>query len=221
MTKHVKVWAVVFMSLLLIVGCSEEEQEDASNEDQDTEEVDGAESEGSSNDDMEELPDEQVVFSGELEYKDNELWVEGETNLPEGATVDIVPKPLDKSVFINVSGHAKVEEDGSFKKELKVPEKYEYGLFVDIRFRISNQADDTLEEVYGENGDSLEGSYVRLYELSGELYKEASPRVYLPLDGNSDVTAKIKEPNAEPPSDVGSQEIRIEAEAFGEADLSR
>lgn len=105
-----KYLVIIGMLLILVVGaCSNNDH--AVNEENDN----NVDEDNNENNVNEENNDEtEVSITGEATYEDNLLTVKGETNLPEEASVFIMPDTVDNSTFINVSGSANVEADGSF-----------------------------------------------------------------------------------------------------------
>src|SRR5690625_4926569 len=155
-----------------------------------------------------------VMLNGKMTYEDNVLTVEGESNLPEEASLTIAPSATeDDMIFIGVTRYAKIEADGSFYKELPIPKEYEGNLLVKLSFQPGETDDDFIHDLYGEKGEYLEGSFVRLYEHIDEVKQGIQTEVYLLLDDNGKAEAKIAEPEWDIPVDLGDFKIRIEATA--------
>ncbi|WP_174614149.1 hypothetical protein [Virgibacillus ihumii] len=89
----------------------------------------------------------------------------------------------------------------------EIPEEYEYGLNVKIRFRPEDSTSDSIKKKYREFGKNLKGPFVRLYESSEEVRKQASTNVFLPLNNSKSATKEITKPDWKKPEDYGDQKF--------------
>ncbi|GAA0588590.1 hypothetical protein GCM10009001_00580 [Virgibacillus siamensis] len=153
-----------------------------------------------------------VQFGGSVTYSDHHLTVEGKTNLPAGASVFVNPMALTSVTLMGTSGPTEVRQDGSFVYETEIPEEYEYGLNVKIRFRPEDQTSESIKRKYGEFGKKLKGSFVRLYAINEKVSRQASTTLYMPLKENGSATTEIVKPDWEKPDDYGNTNIRMEAD---------
>ena len=157
--------------------------------------------------------DVNVMLNGKMTYEDNILTVEGESNLPEGTSLTIAPVAIDDTVFIGVTRPIQTEADGTFSDELTIPEEYKGDLLVSIAFKPGDTDDDFIHEIYGKEGEHLEGPFVRLYEYIDEVKQGIQTEVYLSLDESGRAEAEIAEPEWDIPEDLGDYDIRMDATA--------
>lgn len=209
---------IIFITSIVAIACSNNESEPAVNEEESIEETEAStiEQEDTAKDepiDEVTLGDTEVFITGTARYEDHVLTLEGQTNLIEGAKLTVVPRTLDRSTLIGVTSSTRVESDGSFSYEVKIPKEYEYGLNLGIRFRPEEASDEEIHAVYGEGGEKLEGPFIRSYEYIDELFQEAYTSAYLPLEDGDSVEAEFGDPGWEKPADSGDVEIRMQATA--------
>lgn len=218
------------MSCVVIVGCNNEGHDQQVDKDEsqiktDTEKSDDETDESSNKDTnkfeakkdepTDEVPigDPEVRITGTATYENNVLTIEGQTNLVEDASLTIAPGTLDRSTFIGVTGSVLVESDGSFSKEVKIPRDYEHGIYLRIFFRPDKDTNEEVQDLYGEEGEKLEGPFIRSYERIDEIMQEAYTSVYLPLEDADSVTGEFGDPGWQEPEDLGDENIRVEATA--------
>lgn len=206
---------LVIASLFLLGACSknadgnEGEKPEAdvvssSNEDADVGQKDNVEKEN-----FKDLGDLEIKLAGDVKLDGQQLSVEGQTNLLEGSELYIDIDWVDGYV-IGGNWTATVESDGSFHFETELPEKIKELLTIEIKFEPANQSEE-IQEHYGENGERLEGPFIRLSNYSSdEVYYKASAIVEIAQ--NVDRTeASIAAPKWKKPDDYGKTEIRMDS----------
>lgn len=226
--------AFIFIVFLLAAGCSNDgseesgeteveegasESQEQSNEQEEENEQTDQEETATTKNPFEDVDELNVQFQGTATYENHHLTVEGTTNLPTDASIFIYPQTLDNSTFMGVSGSTRVNQDGSFTFEQDIPEEYKHGLNVQVRFRPEDQTSDSIKEKYGETGENLEGPFVRKYNVSDAISKQASTSVHLPLHEGESVTKEITNPNWKKPDDYGKEKVRIEADVTTNTDF--
>lgn len=223
MKKSSVIIIALFMISIFIVGCNDKENKNnLDNEELNQESNDNQENNQKAEEKKEEENenksevdyDTEVTLQGKMTYEDNVLTVEGETNLPEEASLTIAPSATDDDmVFVGVISYAKIDSDGSFYEELSIPQEYEGNLLVTLRFQPGETDDDFIHDLYGEKGEDFEGPFVRLYERIDEVKKGIETEILLTLDDKGRAEAEITEPEWDIPDDLGDYEIRMDARA--------
>ncbi|MFC4403790.1 hypothetical protein [Gracilibacillus xinjiangensis] len=214
--RNFKLFIILLLGITIsLSACSNESKNivkpDNEKEMNESEENKTKDEEESDTEDKQNAPSVQIEMEGQVTYEDHTLTVEGKTNLLPDSNVFVYPQAFGSASFIGVSGSATVEQDGTFLYETKVPEEYNYGLFVDIRFRPEDATNESVKEFYGEYGENIEGPMTSLYESDEKVRKQALTEVYLPVKNGEAVTKEIETPEWQVPDDYGDPNVRMDA----------
>ncbi|SES02323.1 hypothetical protein SAMN04487944_11571 [Gracilibacillus ureilyticus] len=214
--RNFKLFLILLLGITFFLSaCSNESQNHVKTDDEkemdETEENKTNDEEESHTEDKQNAPSVHIEMEGQVTYEDHTLTVEGKTNLLPDSNVFVYPQAFGGVSFIGVSGSAIVEQDGTFVYETKVPEEYNYGLFVNIRFRPEDSINDSAKEFYGEYGENLEGPMISLYESDEKVRKQALTEVYLPVKNGEAITKEIETPEWQVPDDYGDPNVRMDA----------
>lgn len=113
-----------------------------------------------------------------------------------------------EGTIIGGRGDTQVNEDGTFKTEMKIPKNSDGLLKVQVKFEPSTD-NQPIKDHYGENGEKLKGPFVRLQEESDMQQNITLLTLEIPQD-ESNASAKIKKPEWDKPEDFGSPTIRLD-----------
>lgn len=151
--------------------------------------------------------DYEVWFEGEADRKGKLVTLKGRTNLlPESGLVIWLDSV--EGTIIGGRGDTQVNEDGTFKTEMKIPKNSDGLLKVQVKFEPSTD-NQPIKDHYGENGEKLKGPFVRLQEESDMQQNITLLTLEIPQD-ESNASAKIKEPEWDKPEDYGSPAVRLD-----------
>lgn len=208
----IKSWLIVAAALVLITGCSDSEKADTKNNEVSKEEKKIDEKEKVSTVDKKaDAPKDQgdykVWFKGDVERKDKLITVKGKTNLLPESRLMIGMDSVEGAI-IGGNESLQVNEDGTFNTELEIPNEYEGLIEVSIKFEPSTD-NQPIRDHYGENGEKLEGFFVRINEDSGAKQNIAFVTLEVP-QGESKKNITIEEPKWDKPEDYGSATVRID-----------
>ncbi|MGN7385358.1 hypothetical protein [Sporosarcina sp. SAFN-015] len=212
------VFSALFI-IMLLVGCTKNEDDSVTEAADTPEKVEGEEADGE-----EEVPEEseveivkpaehlgemEIEFAGTASIEGSEVKVVGQTNLLEGSILFIDMDWVEGTLF-GGNNTAIVEHDGSFTYETKLPDKVDGMITLELKFEPAQQNDE-IREHYGESGENLEGPFIRQYDYKMKeiVYKKASAIVVLPREEGA-VEVEITPPTWNKPDDYGSTWIRIE-----------
>src|SRR5690625_789275 len=207
MKKWSWIITVLFLVLILAVGCGTDDEEtvDADDEEENTEE------------DMEEenteLGDYEVQFSGDVKEEDNVFIIDGKSNLLKDARI-IGEVVVDDGETVFSDTSELVTEDGSFHMEL---DHHEYGdAEIFIRFEFEGMQEDEIKRHYGEKGQNLEGPFIYKYSTNlDDNLRKAEVRIPYQTGEQNDLA--IKAPECEElPDDYGDPRVWIETEEVTE-----
>lgn len=210
---------VMFIFILFAAGCGEEANKEPIEEKSDLVLVDTGSAEKEADEEKESEADEhstEIALGGTVSINEETILVEGESNLPEGTVVEAMryERPFTLRHIISFSGESStVNADGTFTMELPVPENYDQS-YIELALEVKmtlGQPEEVLE-LYGENGENMEGSFIYPYEMLGETNYKAYIPVYI-LVGGEETEYPIEAPIIEnPPEDYGETEVWVEAE---------
>ncbi|MGM0807385.1 MAG: hypothetical protein ACQET8_22015 [Bacillota bacterium] len=151
--------------------------------------------------------DYEVWFEGEANRKGKLVTLKGRTNLlPESGLVIWLDSV--EGTIIGGRGDTQVNEDGTFKTEMKIPKNSEGLLKVQVKFEPSTD-NQPIKDHYGENGEKLKGPFVRLQEELDVQQNITLLTLEIP-QVESNASAKIKKPEWDKPEDFGSPTIRLD-----------
>jgi hypothetical protein len=142
-----------------------------------------------------------------VERKGKLLTLKGKTNLLPESRLMIGMDSVEGTI-IGGNESLQVNDDGTFNTELEIPNEYKGLIRVSIKFEPSSD-NQPIKDHYGENGEKLEGSFVRINEDSAAKQSIALLTLEVPQD-KSNETITIQEPKWDKPEDYGSTTIRIE-----------
>jgi hypothetical protein len=208
----IKSWLMVAAALALITGCSDSEKADTktdevSKEEKHTDEKEKVKTADKKADAPKDQGDYEVWFEGDVERKGKLLTLKGKTNLLPESRLMIGMDSVEGTI-IGGNESLQVNDDGTFNTELEIPNEYKGLIRVSIKFEPSSD-NQPIKDHYGENGEKLEGSFVRINEDSAAKQSIALLTLEVPQD-KSNATITIQEPKWEKPEDYGSTTIRIE-----------
>ncbi|MCH1624007.1 hypothetical protein [Fredinandcohnia quinoae] len=153
--------------------------------------------------------DYSVDIEGDITFKENTLYVTGTTNLLPGSKLYFYIDSMSGTI-IGGTDTTLVKEDGSFQLESKLPDGYDDPIiYTKIVFN-SAASNEEITQHYKEDGDPLEGPFVRLYEENDDIGKEIV--VITDVEIKEGTVAKIQPPNWKKPDDYGATTVWIEAE---------
>lgn len=224
LTKKGMLFLVVFFSCILIVSaCSNDEEEtnaendESNNEKEESDDKDENDTESNVNNnenDVEEketdtedfksdLGNKKVWFGGEVEVSEDEIVVEGKSNLLPDTPIHSGGISGDWAV-IDFQDSTNVEDDGSFSFTFPGKSDESFG-----RLEIGTGTEET-DEKYGENLEKVEGSHVYLTENEGEFDVKTTfiidPKKEMPY------TVPLEFSDWEEPEDYGDEEIWMEVD---------
>ncbi|MGM8365959.1 OmpA family protein [Virgibacillus sp. W0181] len=165
-----------------------------------------------------ELGDYEVFIGGEMIEKEDNIIINGESNLLPGARVIgevSVGDEEDKQYFADTTEI--IQDDGTFHMEIanhNLDEETE----VAVKFHFDGQQDDGIIRHYGDRGQELEGPYI--YKHQGEvgggnpqnIFKQAKATATFE-PGKEKAVRHFKEPDWHPiPEDMGDPRIWIEVD---------
>lgn len=151
--------------------------------------------------------DYEVWFEGEADRKGKLVTLKGRTNLlPESGLVIWLDSV--EGTIIGGRGDTQVNEDGTFKTEMKIPKNSDGLLKVQVKFEPSTD-NQPIKDHYGENGEKLKGPFVRLQEELDMQQNITLLTLEIPQD-ESNASAKIKEPEWDKPEDYGAPAVRLD-----------
>lgn len=211
-----KFFAVLMILLLVTAGCGKEPASQ-SNDSQTQKNSQNTEFAGQ-NENSEEGKDKKrndqgdtnILIEGDIVYKDHKLTVEGETNLLPGSLLKLNVDSIS-GFLIGTHDTVRVDEDGSFQLDTSLPTDYGHPyVYVEIAFEPAPYAKKEVIQQYKEDGELLEGPFVRLFEENESLNKKVSINTLVPIDEK--VTIPIEPPAREIPDDYGSPEVWLEAD---------
>lgn len=238
---HLKNSLHIFISLLFVmlvsVACNSSDTKETANNNDNEETVeenkdDLGDTEVDEASDLSSLGDYEVYLTGEVTEADEQILIEGESNLLPGAKVIGEVKVVDKNVSMylfdsteDLDFHTEdkevIDEDGKFQIELEHP-KTEDEIFVSVKFDMSEQDDDIIEH-YGEQGENLEGPYVYQHvNLDGYIdldtvYQKAEVRTSFIPDEDHKAMRQFEEPNwTDIPEDIGDTDVWIEVDEIND-----
>ncbi|MFD1173332.1 OmpA family protein [Oceanobacillus picturae] len=206
---------MVIVIVLLISGCVKEK--DATSEtkgepDQTSEQENGTEAtdtaQGEEEVDAEkaksELGDLEVKLSGEAIIEEDQIRIEGESNLLPGSSIyssGVTDGGFASSTFIDT---AEVQEDGSFSFEFS-------GISTSTTVKLNLYTNNQTKEHYGENLEKATGPQVYVTDTHGAY--EVKAEFYIDADQPMPYTIPIEIPQwQEKPDDYGEPEVWMEAE---------
>jgi hypothetical protein len=197
--------------VLMITGCGSDESAPANKEEVLKEEDKSKKEKVKTVDKKADAPKDQgdykVWFKGDVERKDKLITVKGKTNLLPESRLMIGMDSVEGTI-IGGNESLQVNEDGTFNTELEIPNEYEGLIEVSIKFEPSTD-NQPIRDHYGENGEKLEGSFVRINEDSGVKQTIAFVTLEVPQD-ESKAAITIEEPKWNKPEDYGSTTVRID-----------
>lgn len=180
------------------------------------ESLDGSSAEGVTVQADEDLMQDQgnvaVVFDGEVSIDDT-FHLTGNSNLPEGATVQLQTYHYG-SENPNLKEKIEVDSDGSFELEVDVEEDELNGEPIKVRVAyLPNSSENSeLQGIYGEEGENLEGPFVHKYTDIKRTRQGAFAYAYLELNADTTAPLETKEWNA--PDDYGDFNVWMEEESI-------
>ncbi|MDE5413290.1 hypothetical protein [Alkalihalobacterium chitinilyticum] len=219
------------MLFLILVGCSEAGKTSVESGDNETEEVDVNESEENKGETEEEESSREVVNvsavtsdigdvpqdQGDYEVRweitieeQEELYlITGQSNLLPESKVRVSANS-DDYTFIGYHTNMTVEKDGTFKGELKHPQKYDTEIDFIFEVRAHMQYDE-IKEHYGELFENVQGPLVAANTSDGEEieYHVVSVISHAPKEDKY-VTLNSKIPDWNFREDQGDLEVKIE-----------
>ncbi|MBH0163216.1 hypothetical protein [Fictibacillus sp. 26RED30] len=195
---------------LMVSGCSSNESTSGNKENQEQESKSEKESVKVTDKKVKAPKDQgdyEVWFEGEADRKGKLVTLKGRTNLlPESGLVIWLDSV--EGTIIGGRGDTQVNEDGTFKTEMKIPKNSDGLLKVQVKFEPSTD-NQPIKDHYGENGEKLKGPFVRLQEESDMQQNITLLTLEIPQD-ESNASAKIKEPEWDKPEDYGSPAVRLD-----------
>ncbi|MFC0238821.1 hypothetical protein [Fictibacillus phosphorivorans] len=195
---------------LMVSGCSSNESTSGNKENQEQESKSEKESVKVTDKKVKAPKDQgdyEVWFEGEADRKGKLVTLKGRTNLlPESGLVIWLDSV--EGTIIGGRGDTQVNEDGTFKTEMKIPKNSDGLLKVQVKFEPSTD-NQPIKDHYGENGEKLKGPFVRLQEELDMQQNIILLTLEIPQD-ESNASAKIKEPEWDKPEDYGAPAVRLD-----------
>src|SRR5699024_3972556 len=150
----------------------------------------------------------EVVFDGEITINDA-FTVEGQTNLPEGALLQIRTYHYG-SEHTYIRGETEVEETGEFYFEQDVDEEALTGEPIEVQVQFIPHKFDNKEfqEIYGEEGENIQGAFKQKITDAKRTRTAAIASVLIELP--PDVQVSFDENNWDEPSDYGDYNVWME-----------
>lgn len=211
-----KLLAVFVVVLLITAGCGKEpasqpkdsqtqknsQQTESTAENEDTKE--GKEKRNDQG-------DTNILIEGDIVYKDHKLTVEGETNLLPDSLLKLSVDSIS-GFLIGTHDTVRVAEDGSFQLETALPTDYSHPYaYVEISFEPGPYLSQEIIEQYQEDGERLEGPFIRLFEENDKQKKIVAFNALVPIDEKG-TRIPIEPPAWEVPDDYGASEVWLEAD---------
>src|SRR5699024_3528891 len=148
--------------------------------------------------------------------------IEGETNLLTGTnlTADLVGNPMGIRDYIGRDFQMEVQADGSFETSFELDDEFfqenngQLLLLSLIYDPLGAIAAKDIKEVYGNDGENLEGPFVERNE-STRVRNVVNAYEYIVVGSNETVYTIAADPNQEAPADYGETELWAEAEIIG------
>ena len=152
----------------------------------------------------------EVVFDAEAEIKDNHFHVKGESNLIEGATV-LMHTYHYGAENAYLKGEFEVDEDGSFEMEEEIDDDSLNGEPLVIRLAFQpDKEDPELQEIYGEEGEKVEGPFAHKFTNTKRTRYGAFTYADLELEDGAKTEFGID--TFKEPDDYGDMDIWMEKE---------
>ncbi|ANY75579.1 hypothetical protein [Paenibacillus ihbetae] len=188
---------------------------------EDDEASDAAEAGGTETADAETLADAEIVegvsadgdatldpniwIKGDIQVEDNQVIVEGTSNLPAGIEVNGEITARGYTMF-GYNDDALTENDGSYRLEIKRPDITKDPLDLTVNIQPEDLSE-PIQKVLGAKGELLTGPYVHQY-LSGddEIHYEIRATARIKPGAGQ---ARLEEPAGEKPDDQGNPEVWI------------
>lgn len=155
-----------------------------------------------------------------MSEENNRITVEGMSNLLTDSNVLIyiqtTPYQLAGPV---VRQNVLVEEDGTFTFEHDLKENFfvdnnEQSMSVAITFDVKDNKDDSLNKIYGVNGENLQGPLIYQRE-DPEVRQVAEQDVYFIVEGGDNTYSSVTNELEDLPDDYGEAAVWMEAEITG------
>lgn len=207
-----KSWLMVAAALVLLTGCSDSEKVNSKNnevskEEKKTDKKEEVKTVDTKADAPKDQGDYKVWFEGDVERKGKTIVVKGKTNLlPESRL--IVEMDSVEGTIIGGSDSVQVNEDGTFNTDLEIPNEYDGLIEIALKFEPSTD-NQPIKDHYGEIGEKLEGSFIRMDENTGTKQNIAFVALEVKQE-DSNSTIAIEEPEWDKPEDYGSTTVRID-----------
>lgn len=153
----------------------------------------------------------EVALDAEAEIKDNHFRLTGQSNLVEGSTV-LMHTYHYGSENPYLKGEFEVDEDGSFKMEEEIDEESLNGEPLVIRLAFEpDKEDPEIQEIYGEEGEKIEGPFAHKYTNTKRTMYGAFTYADLELEEGAKAAFEID--TFEEPDDYGDMDIWMEKES--------
>lgn len=149
-----------------------------------------------------------VFFEGEITI-DNQFVVEGQSNLPEGAMLQIRTYHYGAE-HTYIRGETKVDENGKFRFEQDVDEDALNGepIEVQVQFIPHKHANQEYQNVYGEEGENIQGPFKQ--KVTDAKRTRTAAIASLLIELTSDIQVTFDQNNWEEPSDYGDYNVWME-----------
>lgn len=152
----------------------------------------------------------EVALDAEAEIKDNHFRLVGKSNLIEGSTV-LMHTYHYGAENAYLKGEFEVDEDGSFEMEEEIDEESLNGEPLVIRLAFQpDKENPELQEIYGEEGEKLEGPFAHKFTSTKRTRYGAFTYADLELEEGAKTEFGID--TFEEPDDYGDMDIWMEKE---------
>lgn len=166
--------------------------------------------------------DAELEAEVELSEENNQLTVKGETNLLTDTplTAELIGNPMGNRDYIDKDIHMNVQENGTFETSFDLDDNFfqennEQLLLFTISYDpLGSLADEHIKNVYGKNGEHLEGPFVRNSEMTRDR-KQIYASKYIVVGDHQTKHMIEADFNKKVPDDYGKTEIWAEAEIVG------
>lgn len=167
-------------------------------------------------------PGDDVLIDADVHMSEsnNSITVEGTSNLLTGSKLLIyikttpyqLPNPVVRQIV-------SIEDDGTFTFEHDLKDNFfidnnERPMIVQITFDVKDNNKDSLNEVYGPNGENLKGPLIYQKESPQER-QVAEQEVYFVVEGEENTYSSITSELQDIPDDYGEPAVWMEAEIIG------
>lgn len=158
----------------------------------------------------------EIVFDGGVEIKD-EFHLSGRTNLIEGSMLNLTIYEFG-SENPYIKGEMEVDASGNFGAEIDIEADELKGMPMEVHvgYHPEHQDDPEAQELYGEEGEKLTGSFIHKYTNIKRTRYGAFAHAYIEL--NPEATASFVEYDWEKPDDYGEMDIWMEADKVEKKD---